>query len=224
MAEFDFRVVLGDFLDDRAPQLTGRQHIRLVHRAELLVAHHGHVEADLGDAADLALAVRQRVVRHALTVLQYLALARLSEVDTAGQLAHDQDIQPGNDFRLERRGIGQLRIEQRRAQIAEQPQLGADLQQAALGTNGRIDGVPLRSADGAQQDGVSGTSTLQGLIGQRHAVLVDSRTTELVVAQLEAQLKLVIGQLQHLDRLGHDFRANTIARENQNLFGHFSFL
>ena len=58
--------------------------------------------------------------------------------------------------------------------------------------------VSHRPADRAQQNGVSGAGTLQRLVGQRHTVLVDGRAAQLVIAQLEAQIELVTGQLQHL--------------------------
>src|SRR5690606_41234344 len=64
---------------------------------------------------------------------------------------------------LEARRSRQLRIEQRRTQIAEQTQLGADLQQAAFGADGRIDGVPLGATHCAEQDGVGLARALQGL-------------------------------------------------------------
>ncbi|MCY1439960.1 hypothetical protein D9M71_562140 [compost metagenome] len=95
-----------------------------------------------------------------------------------------------------------------------------DLQQAALRANITLELVPLRSTHGAQQYSVGSASTLQGFIGQGYAVLVDGGTTDHVVLQGEAKLELVVGQLQHLDRFGHDFRTNAITRENQNLLAH----
>ncbi len=113
-----------------------------------------------------------------------------------------------------------MRVEQCRTQVTEQPQLGANLQQTALGTNGRIDLVPLRASHRAKQNGIGSTCTRKGFVGQRHAIFVDRCATQLVIAQLEVQLELVIGQLQNFDRLGHDLRADTITGQNQNLFTH----
>jgi hypothetical protein len=59
--------------------------------------------------------------------------ARLAEVDVAGQLAHDQDVEPGDDFGLQRRGVGQFRVEDGRAQVGEQAELLADAEQARSG-------------------------------------------------------------------------------------------
>ena len=100
-----------------------------------------------------------------------------------------------------------------------------DFQQAALGANVALDLVPFRATHGAQQDSVGRTGALKGLVGQRYAMLVDGCAADQVVGQLQAQVELVTGQLQHLDRFGHDFRTNTVARENQNLLAHgFLFL
>ena len=80
--------------------------------------------------------------------------ARLAEVDVAGELAHDQEVEAGDDLRLERRRGGELRIEQRRPQVGEQRQRLADAQQALLGTQLARQRVVLRTADRAQQDRV----------------------------------------------------------------------
>ncbi|MNV29062.1 hypothetical protein D3C71_1202720 [compost metagenome] len=113
-----------------------------------------------------------------------------------------------------------MRVQDRRTQVAEQAQLRTDFQQAALRADVTFDGIPFRAANGAQQHGVGRAGTLQGLVGQRHAVLVDGSATDHIKAQLETQGELVAGQFQHLDRFGHDFRANTVTWENQNLLAH----
>jgi len=51
-------------------------------------------------------------------------------------------------------------------------------------------------------------------------VLVDGRAADDVVAQFETQLLFLAGQVQNLDRLGHDFRTDAITWENQNLLAH----
>ncbi|MCY1357379.1 hypothetical protein D9M69_438690 [compost metagenome] len=113
-----------------------------------------------------------------------------------------------------------MRIEDGRAQVGEQAQLRTDLQQAALRADVALDLVPLRPAHGAQQHGIGLACALQGLVGQGHAVLVDGGAADDVFGQFEAELELVVGQLQDLDRFGHDFRADAVAGENQNLFAH----
>ncbi|MNQ91290.1 hypothetical protein D3C85_1066630 [compost metagenome] len=220
MAQFDFRIILGHLFDHFTPQLAGGQYVGLVHRAQLLATDHGHVETDTGDTTDFAFAVRQGVIGLTLAVFQGTGTTRRAEVDAAGQLANDQDVQAGHDFRLQAGSLGQLRVQDRRTQVAEQAQLRTDFQQAALRADVTFDGIPFRAANGAQQHGVGRAGTLQGLVGQRHAVLVDGSATDHIKAQLETQGELVAGQFQHLDRFGHDFRANTVTWENQNLLAH----
>jgi len=166
------------------------------------------------------LAVRHGVVGLALAIFQLAHAPWRAEVDTAGQLAHDEDIQARDHFRLEARRVSQLRVEDRRAQVAEQAQLRTDLQQATLRADITFDLVPFRAAHRAEQYGVGRAGAVQGFIGQWHAVLVDGRAADHVVAQLKAQAVLAVGEFQHLDRFGHDFRTNTVARENQNLLAH----
>ncbi|MNJ52901.1 hypothetical protein D3C77_482660 [compost metagenome] len=220
VAEFYVRVVLGHVFDDFTPQLAGGQNVGLVHRAELLAAHTGHVETDPGNTADFTLAVRQGVVGLTLAAFKFAGATRRTKVDAARQLTDDENIQARHDFWLERGGIGQLRVEDRRTQVGKQTQLRTDFQQSALRTNVTFDLVPLRSTHSTEQHRIGLTRTFQGLVGQRHAVLVDGCATDDIVTQAEAELELVVGQLQHLDRLGHDFRTNTITWENQNLLAH----
>ena len=224
MGKLDVRVVLRHLFHHFPPQLAGGENVGLVHRAEPVVAYAGHVETDAGDTTDFALAVRQGVVGLALAVLQHALLAGLAEVDAAGQFADDEDVQPGDHFRLQAGGRGQLRIEDGRTQVGEQAQLRANLQQTALGTDIAFDPVPFRPPYRAQQHRIGLARALQGLVGQRHAVLVDGRATDDVLGQFEAELEPVVGQFQHLDRFRHDFRADTVTGENQDLLAHNTLL
>src|SRR5690554_263346 len=150
--QLDIRVVPSHLFHHLTPQLAGGEHVNLVHRAQLAVAQASHIEADDSDATDLALAVGQRIVYLTLTVVQHTTLTKLTEIDATGQLAHDQDVQTNNHLELENKNFDQLRVQQRRTQIDEQPQLGADLQQAALRTQNKIYDVPLEPAHRAEQN------------------------------------------------------------------------
>ncbi len=220
VAQLYVRIVLGHLLHHFAPQLAGGQHVGLVDRTQLLATHARHVEADAGNPAYFAFAVWQGVVSLAFAALKLALAARRAEVDATGQLTDDQNVQARDDFRLQRRRVGQLRIENGRPQVGEQAQLRTDFQQPPFGAHVTLDLVPLRPAYGAQQYGVCLARTLKRLIGQRYAMPVDSRAADHVMLQLEAELELVVGQLQDLDRFGHDFRANAVTRENQNLLAH----
>ena len=117
-----------------------------------------------------------------------------------------------------------MRVEDGRTQVGEQAQLRTNLQQTALGTDIAFDPVPFRPSYRAQQHRIGLARALQGLVGQRHAVLVDGRATDDVLGQFEAELEPVVGQLQHLDRFRHDFRTDTVTGENQDLLAHNTLL
>ena len=87
----------------------------------------------MADAADFALAVAHGVDAFALAGGIGADAARLAKVNIAGELAHNQNIQPGHHFGFECRGVGQFFVQNRRAQIGKQIQIFADGQQAALG-------------------------------------------------------------------------------------------
>ena len=142
--------------DDFAPEDRRVEHVRLVDRAEALAAAARGLEADARDALDLRDAVEHRVEAFVVTRRVDAATARLAEVDVAGELADDHQVEPGDDVRLQRRGGGEFRIEQRRAQVGEQRQLLADPQDALLGPQRARQRVVPRPADGAHQHSVGG--------------------------------------------------------------------
>ena len=105
----------------------------------------------MSDAAHLALAIAHGVIGLALAQLVDGNAARLAEVNVAGQLAHNHDVQAGHHFRLQRGGIGQLRVQNGRPQIGEQVQILADGQQAAFRSQRTLQLVIGRAAHRAQQ-------------------------------------------------------------------------
>jgi hypothetical protein len=86
-----------------------------------------------GDALDLVGVVDLRIDGALLAVAEIGDFLRLAEIDAAGQLAHDQDVEALDDLALQRRGIGKRRIADGRAQIGEELQVLAQAQQAGLG-------------------------------------------------------------------------------------------
>src|SRR5206468_13106805 len=72
------------------------------------------------DALDLSLAVDSRVDAPAASVGQGLDPARRAEIDPAGQLAHDHQIETGDEVALEARRVGKRIEHHRRPQIGEQ--------------------------------------------------------------------------------------------------------
>ena len=80
--------------------------------------------------------------------------ARLAEIDVAGQLAHDQDVQPRHHLGRSVEAPRQFRVHLRRAQIGEQAEFLAQAEDRLLRALGARQRVVLRVADGAEQDRV----------------------------------------------------------------------
>src|SRR5205085_5444586 len=140
--------------DHFAPENRRVEHVRLVDRAEPLFALARYLEAEASNAAYLGLAVEHGVEAFGITVGVDTAAARRTEIDVAGELAHNHQVQSGNYLRLERGRCGKFGIEERGTQIGEQAQRLADGKQSLLGANGSRQGIVLRSTDGAEQDSI----------------------------------------------------------------------
>ena len=109
------------------------------------------LEADARDARDLALRVAHRVEAFALAARRRAAATRLAEIDVAGQLAHDDEVEAGDDVGLQRRRRRELGIEQRRPQVREQRERLADAEDALLRAKRARQRVVPWTADGAEQ-------------------------------------------------------------------------
>src|SRR6202171_4332558 len=95
-----------DFL---APQHTGFQNIRLVHRTYPTLPRTRQFESGPRDAAYLIGGVLLGVETATLPIGQRFDAARFSEIDAAGQLPNDDEIDPPEHTGLERCRIGQSR-------------------------------------------------------------------------------------------------------------------
>src|SRR5262249_57529297 len=82
--------------------------------------------------SNLGLRVEHRVVSLALVARIRPPPSRLSEIDVAGQLANDHDVESRYHFRLQARCADQFRKQQRRTQVREQSEFLADAQYALL--------------------------------------------------------------------------------------------
>src|SRR5262249_6971897 len=143
-------------------------------------------------------------------------LARLPEVDAAGELANEENIHPFEELGFERRGRDERRLRDDGAEIGEELQLAAQPEEGLLGTDAALWVVPLRSADGTEQDGVAGFGELQALGGERGAVAVDSAAADEPVAEVEGEAELLGAGRQHRARLCGHLRADAVAGENGN--------
>src|SRR5262249_30441410 len=145
----------------------------------------GHVEADPGDALDLARGVGHRVDRARAAVREALDAPGLAEVEAARQLADDHEIGPLDHLPLERRGVDEHRETLGRTEVRVEVELLADRQETPLGPLlvGHV--VPLGAADGAEEDRVRATAELERAGGQRRARRVDRGAAHEAALELE---------------------------------------
>ena len=208
-----------DVGDDVSPELERLEHVGLVDAAQLLAALGGSLEGDVRDAADFRLGVAHSVETFARAGEQPVGrrahAARLAEVNVAIQLTHDQDVQTGNDFRLEARCAGQLGVADRRTEIGEQLQVLAQAQNGLLRAQFARQRVVLPVAHGAEQDGVGFLGELERVFRQRMALGLVARAAH----RGEFHLERLAQRLEHLHGLGDDFLANAVTRQHCNL-GH----
>ena len=108
----------------------------------------------------------------------------LAEVDAAGELADDEQVGALDALALERARVVERRERADRAQVREEAQALAQAEQALLGPRRvGVGGVPLRAADGGEQDGVGRRAGGEHLVGERGAVRVDRGAAEEVLLE-----------------------------------------
>ena len=105
---------------DLVPQHARLHDVALLHRGDLVAPLARQLEGDAADALDLVGVVDLGVDGALLAVAEIGDGLRLAEIDAAGQLAQDHDVEPLDQLALQRRGIRQRRIAHGRAQVGEQ--------------------------------------------------------------------------------------------------------
>ena len=105
------------------------------------------IEGDAADAFDLVGVVDLGVDRALLAVAEIADLLGLAEIDAAGEFAHDDDVEPLDHLRLQRRGAGERGITHCRANVGVERQVLAQPEQPRLGARliGHVG--PFRAAD-----------------------------------------------------------------------------
>ena len=99
---------------------------------------------------------------------------------------------------------GQRRDRADRPEVGEQAELLAQAEQALL--RARTAAVPLRAADGGEQDGVGGAAGRERLVGQRRAGGVDRRAAERMLVVVERA-----DGVEHPGGGGEDLGADPVA-------------
>ncbi|CAI8422948.1 MAG: Uncharacterised protein [Rhodospirillaceae bacterium] len=178
------------------------------------------IEGDPGDPADFLGVVDLGVDAPALAVGQVGDAARLAEVDPAGQLAHDHDVEAGYELFLQRRCFGQRVKTDRRAQVGEQLEILAQAQQAALGAQREIERIVLRATHRTEQHTIGGEGLVHDRVGDRGAIGVVGGTANLILGDVDLEATVVAEPVDHAPDFGHHFLPDAITGEHENILRH----
>ncbi len=200
---------------DLAPEEAGVHHIGLLGRGHLVAAAPRQLEGDPRHPLDLALGVDLQVIPALLAGRGVRIDALVAEIDPRGQLAHDHDVEAGDDLALQGRGVGQGFEADRRTQVGEGVHRLAQVQEARFRTLvARIVG-PLRPADRAHQDGGGVQRQLLGLFGQRRVMQVVAGPAEGALIDVELQARVLAHPGRHAAHLGDHLGADAVAGQEQ---------
>ena len=215
--QFDIGIVaLVQGGNDFLPQHAGDHDVGFLGAVHLVAAQARHVEGDAADPLDLAGGVDASIDGALLAVGKRGGFLRRAKIDAAHQLAHDQDIEAGHDFRLQGRSILQRIKAQRRAQIGVHRHVLADAQQATFGALLERQAIPFGTADRTHQHGVGSKCLYESLIRIGPAGRVDRGATQQRFLGRVGQAFLTVpanhahGGVQH-------FGTDTVARHQQEL-------
>ena len=146
-----------------------------------------------------------------------LRLAFIAKVDAADELAHDDEVDALDEFRLQRRVLDERIGHLDRAQVSIETEVLAQAEDGLLGAQGRVDIVPLVAADSTEENAVRRLARLDRILRQRRAELVVGRAAGIFVGVGKAQAEFRIDFLEHFHGRIRDFFANTVARYHCNL-------
>jgi len=140
----------------------------------------------------------------------------LSEVRAARQLAHEQDVHAFEQVGAQRGVPGQRGIDLHRAQVGEQVEVLAQLEQALLRADRRGGVGPLRPADRAEQHGVGALAGGQRVVGERVPYGVDGAAAHHAFVVGEGVPVALGDAVEHAPRLRDDLRADPVAGESHD--------
>src|ERR1700716_3890474 len=106
--------------NDLVPEHAGLHHVALLHRGDLVAPLARELETDAGNALDLVGVVDLGIDRAFLAVAEIGDGLGLAEIDAAGELAQDDDVESVDYLALEARSGGERGIADRRTDIGEQ--------------------------------------------------------------------------------------------------------
>ena len=186
----------------------------------LVAAKPRELEGDGGDALDLVGLVDLGVDGALLAVPQILDLLRLAEIDAAGQLAHDHDVEAVDAVALERGGVGERRVADGRTEIGEELEVLAQAQKAGLRALVVRDAVPFGAADRAEHHRIGGRCASHGRVRDRLPMRIVGAAADEVGLGLDLGVPSRIHPGDDAGDLGHHFGADAVAGEEQKFVCH----
>ena len=152
-----------------------------------------------------------------LAVLQRDDLLGLAEIDTAGEFAHDHDVEALDQLALERGGFGQRRIAHGGAQIGEEAEILAQAQKARFRTRliGNIS--PFRAADRTEHHRVGLVGELHGVLGDRLAMGIIGGAADQILFRLEGGETGLVEKSDQAFDLRHHLDTDAVARKKEEL-------
>ena len=219
MLDRNVGVLFSYLLRDLAPQSAARQHVRLIHRGQLLAALAGEVEPQADDALHLAARVGEGIL-HPDSLLVRASPARTAKVEPAGELPQHQEVRAVHDLAFQRRGVHERGEGLHRPQVGVQAQLFAQAQQAVFGSRFRRPDVPLGTAHRADEDGIRLLAERQRGVRQGRPGGVDGVAPDTPFAHLKRVTVTRRHLLEHPHAPGHYFYANPVAGQNRNVRSH----
>ncbi len=143
-----------------------------------------------------------------------------AEIDATGELAKDQYVHPCHDLGPQRRPFDEARVGPYRTQIRIQAELLSQCKKAGLGACCRLGVIPLRAADGAEENGVGHTAGLQRRLRQRAPVSVDGGPTHGVLGERETLPGDTGKAFEHLAGFPNDLRTDAVTGEQGEVSRH----
>ena len=204
-------VIARELRDGFAPQLRDLEHIRLVYGRDEPPPASSGLERHACDALDLGRRVRQRVDRAHL-----FAPARLTVVETTGQLAHDQQIDALQTVGFQRRAVAQRGVDGDWPQIRKHPQQLAQRQQARFRTQRAGRRVQSGITHGAKQHRVALNDDVARRRWQRIVGRGDASCADRQLRELEPDREALTHRFEHAHRLGDHLRPDAVARQYGN--------
>ena len=203
--------------DHFVPQHAGLHHVALFHRGDFVAPGPRQLEGDAGDALDLVGVVDLGIDGALLTVTEIGDRFRFAEINSAGELAQDDDVEAIDRFALQTRSVGKRRIDDRRADIGEQAEVLAQPQQARFRPHLERHLVPFRPADRAEDHRVGRVRLRHGGVGDRDVVGVVAGAADQPFLGPKIGDACFGVKAEQPFHLGHDFRADAVAGEEKEI-------